>query len=755
MPLKIQPLILCLFLSVLPSFCQEPTCHAGGFTEPLQSISRSIPFWTGIEVSPEPIDCIQRLKAVKGQKLVLVEIKEQYLESSSLCVEEVPNNPNFCSSSYSVQVLGPSGQSAQVTSTTNGLNPAPGDWDSEMTEDGVLRSKITATVIDVSQCTVSADCEFEMRIQMSGGFPYPQRVQALEIGVGPLEFKLIHSPFAYFYWPEDSRESGSVEIARKSRHKQCFMCPVNDGKSIKVQAAFVGGSGIAEVPKYKITFELGNPSGVVDYRDGTSSNFGNGAGSGKNDPDFRFTQEANEGFDAPTSVGQSIQTSEEVDFKEVTVTSFDYGGVTLIRAKINVDGVWIYADSTDVEDDDFNLLPKAACAVDSNDKRGFQQIPIDVDCNWIADSWEKPKATRALGVIHFPKYWDGETSLPTTPASVTPGDGYGAYDEYRGFHTVNDSDDIQFERTDGSILDSFYVGHQESGAYIGKMKIAVKSVLEKELPQKTNSNGDLLRDEYDDPLLSVKLHNLRSDQYSTMAGTSVQSLPLNKNTEEDSNPINYPILLVPSSCPGQQLGITPVSGKSDQAIKICVNNIAATAGNDGILENTLISTTVAHEIGHRYNLKHYTKKLSHYQTFLLPSQLLLLPSMQYAQSLIPPNGFYLYVQYYSKASGAYVELDTVSLVTNGVFNPLVIGCELTSSVISPAATPIDTVMTGIAHYICSGGSLSSLWPDLDVLLYKKNRLMTYNFFKSIDSHNSADHKFSESGPNDVSLMQLN
>jgi hypothetical protein len=602
MPSKLIVLVSLLIMTALPIIGQPTRCDgAEANAEVYSSIHYTVPFQTGVEVNAAPINCIQPIKAIKGQKFVLFEVKELYLESTALCITYVEDNPDFCASSYLVQLIGPSG-TFQVNSTTLGINQAPSSWASEPADDGILRYKITSELIDVSACTIDSDCYLSLRVLMSGP-PGAQRVQGLDLGVSSFDFKLSHSNFAYYYWPEDSRDS--LARSRTSRPKLCFGCPEEsiNGSHIQVSAAVSGGWGIAPPIKAEITFELANPVGVLGYRRGTSSNYGYGVGSTESDPDFKFTQEKNGSLAPPTVDGQSIKTIGEVEQSAVTVTSFDYGGVTLVRAKAQFNGVWHYADSTDiVEDDEFNLLPKAACAVDAGDSRGFLQIPIDVDCNWIADGWEKPKAKRALAsgtspgtTIHFPQYWDEETALPSTPSNLRKGDGFGAYDEYRGFHTTKDDNNnsIQFERTDASILDSFYVGHQEPPEHIGSMKAAVKEILEKELPPKTNGNGEVLRDEYDDPLLSVKLHSLKSGLYQ-FDPISSEASALNINTELLSNPFNYPILLSPKTCPADEraLGFTPGSGKAPGEITLCLNNIYNGLGNDQAWKRSVLAQVV-------------------------------------------------------------------------------------------------------------------------------------------------------------------
>jgi hypothetical protein len=75
----------------------------------------------------------------------------------------------------------------------------------------------------------------------------------------------------------------------------------------------------------------------------------------------------------------------------------------------------------------------------------FASLPVDQDCNGIADSWEDANSpeTDAQGnvvhdasgnTLHLPIDWDQEPGYDGT----TVGDGYSVHDEYRGFHYIDD-----------------------------------------------------------------------------------------------------------------------------------------------------------------------------------------------------------------------------------------------------------------------------------------------------------------------------
>ena len=125
------------------------------------------------------------------------------------------------------------------------------------------------------------------------------------------------------------------------------------------------------------------------------------------------------------------------------VTSRDFGGVAQLRATASVQtaqqagktlGVTTY--DVDIVDDMITQgpvpPPSGSCGVDFAAHQ-FASLPVDQDCNGIADSWEEQYTTPTGG--HLDPTADSEPGyLPTSPK----GDGWSVHDEYRGFHYVAD-----------------------------------------------------------------------------------------------------------------------------------------------------------------------------------------------------------------------------------------------------------------------------------------------------------------------------
>jgi hypothetical protein len=154
----------------------------------------------------------------------------------------------------------------------------------------------------------------------------------------------------------------------------------------------------------------------------------------------------------------------------ITVTSQDFGGKAYLRAALTlgpgaapidaeiVDPAQFVANPTTGQVVAVDVVPPVdnkpvgqpaigTCGTDFA-AHPFASLPVDQDCNGIADSWEDAHSpqTDALGnvlrdssgnILHLPIDWDQEPGYDGT----TVGDGYSVHDEYRGFHYIQDTVD--------------------------------------------------------------------------------------------------------------------------------------------------------------------------------------------------------------------------------------------------------------------------------------------------------------------------
>ena len=116
------------------------------------------------------------------------------------------------------------------------------------------------------------------------------------------------------------------------------------------------------------------------------------------------------------------------------VTSRDYGGSAILRAKATISGDSLVGGPVTVP---FSIVnengkdveaPKSGCVAAAEfAKRPYASLPVDQDCNGIADHWEKDNGGP------YP-----DPNADSDPGGLKPGDGFTNRDEYRGFHYVTD-----------------------------------------------------------------------------------------------------------------------------------------------------------------------------------------------------------------------------------------------------------------------------------------------------------------------------
>ena len=122
------------------------------------------------------------------------------------------------------------------------------------------------------------------------------------------------------------------------------------------------------------------------------------------------------------------------------VTSHDYGGKAYLRAALTLaSGVApIYAEVVDGTAQDVappanNAATTGTCGADFA-QHPFASLPVDQDCNGIADGWEGQYTTPLGG--HLDPAADNEQGYGANP---NKGDGWSVHDEYRGFHYIQDA----------------------------------------------------------------------------------------------------------------------------------------------------------------------------------------------------------------------------------------------------------------------------------------------------------------------------
>jgi hypothetical protein len=255
------------------------------------------------------------------------------------------------------------------------------------------------------------------------------------------------------------------------------------------------------------------------------------------------------------------ETKEDVAAQEaeITVTNFDWGGYSRLRVTAILDN----GKSTEV-------------IAHLKGERGIHEItvPLDKNSNYIADAWEKEmKSFVRKGD------WD-EEEIPAYQRS--DGDGYSHYEEYRGFHTLNQ----EHLRTDPLKKDLFvYDKDGLVNQYFGKDNSA-------------------------DNLAGITLHFLAANQYR-------EDRHVNINSETFKIANQYLVYVLKGG--GKDAGTTEgadiglASGQSLKSTKfVNINPEGIRQSTTGLPDATrdklteiLIKETVAHEIGHALSVKHH------------------------------------------------------------------------------------------------------------------------------------------------------
>jgi hypothetical protein len=441
-------------------------------------------------------------------------------------------------------------------------------------------------VFDVSAAAQSG--AISLQLQLSNSVPGYTGSAIMKVSL----FRFTMTPTAPDFRPRDGREPLVAN---------CTESP--DNCTPQYLAAFSGG-GYAP-----IAFTLSLPAYANGlYLAGTSTN--NGAPNVASPlppadditvPDYVFTQSLNPGFNAPTGGGLSIQTSSPVNSALVTVTSQDYGGRALLTASSQLysGGPTIKAD---IFDPNSPLPPAQSVTIAGTcgppGAPPYVNLPMDIDCDGIADWWEDMHSTPQPGALlpagcsplsplgHLPIACDFENG--PVPGTSPVGDGYSVHDEYRGFHTSIGSGNqtsILWSSTDPMNTKDVFFWDQSN-----RFTTPLSQILSQQAPT--------------------------TFMYWRVTATQANAIDQRK-PEKGSNPLprfsitgslQFPIVY--ASVPADQLDPGVIGDAQSQrndgkAIKIALDRVAAAAGvRAGFPRATLVAEVVAHETGHKFGRPH-------------------------------------------------------------------------------------------------------------------------------------------------------
>jgi hypothetical protein len=272
----------------------------------------------------------------------------------------------------------------------------------------------------------------------------------------------------------------------------------------------------------------------------------------------------------------------------VKITSRDFGGRARVYSELVLsDGTIVPSDS--VLDADLNEVSKPACLSQSEFK--FATLPLDQDCDEIADAWERsPTDTDAPGVGQIIA---GQDDDEPGPGGAPIGDGFTAHDEYRGFHfitRVGQNVVVNWGRTDPNYVKNVFYFDPE---YDNEFKFS-------------SYIAPLLATEH----IRLNVLELDSTQANAFPGQSSIGVPwvgaLARNSMLNaaaSNPTRS-LVLLRRTIGGDALGFAQ-SFRSD-GIPILIDKqeidslVTFTNQNAGFLT----ALVIAHEVGHKFGLGH-------------------------------------------------------------------------------------------------------------------------------------------------------
>jgi hypothetical protein len=278
-----------------------------------------------------------------------------------------------------------------------------------------------------------------------------------------------------------------------------------------------------------------------------------------NDYDMQFVAKDNPNLVIKSKVIAETKEDVAAQTAEITITNFDWGAHSRLRVTAILDD----GKSTEV-------------IAHLKGEKGTREItvPLDKNNNYIADAWEKEMNTFGL---------DGDWDKDDIPANQRRnGDGYSHYEEYRGFHTLN-QDHL---RTNPLKKDLFvYDKDGLVNQYFGKDNSA------------------------DNPA-EITLHFLAANQYRENRHVNI-----NSETFKIADQYLVYVLKGGGELAGEAEGVANgiASGQSLKFTKsVMINTEGLRQSTTGLpsatrdkLTEILIKETVAHEIGHALSIKHH------------------------------------------------------------------------------------------------------------------------------------------------------
>ncbi|MGO9093889.1 MAG: hypothetical protein ACLQGV_01585 [Bryobacteraceae bacterium] len=552
---------------------------------------------------------------------------------------------NLSQSFYSITVTAPGGAQVMdpiyeirrpIDQLPTGGPPWILDWTGLDFENYYRR---ITTVVDVSTYTATGPVQLTISYQSdyaNNGWGLPG-ISARFALYGASGFLLTQTP--YTFQPRDFRDGGAdgehVGSASPSG-PDIAQCKTNLSDCRPTFVAFVTGMGNRPNPQFQhnglpdplstppyggIDFYLSLPAYQTAWLPGNSTN--NGADT---DPDYVFCglldQPQPVRLLAPDQGGLHINLPAPGPVNQVNVCSHDYGGVAILRATLSIAGTPLEAQIIER-----NTLmtpvspPPPSCAGTGQ----FASLPVDQDCNGIADSWEAQYKS-APGYSAIPPGATTNATGDNDLGGKQPGDRLTNFEEYRGFHYVTDDwsetspdpSKIRWIRTDPvNSLDVFFWDSTPDGWVTKALKNGPgdtpPGILALQTPAITYRRVNAAQAhavDPSDPTQGVSPLNGKAANAPGLKPYAIAYFDFTQPDYEEDPP-----------CQGWNDVLGSGGAYTDPItlysvdIKQCVARF-----NNVISEGVLRAWAVAHETGHLLGLQHYYRQATYVATIPPPSR---------------------------------------------------------------------------------------------------------------------------------------
>ncbi len=339
---------------------------------------------------------------------------------------------------------------------------------------------------------------------------------------------------------------------------------------------------------------------------------------------------------SPTTPAQALQSdgsyvveTSPLGTVDLKVTSMDFGGRARLYAEAIFDNggseIVVAAEAGEIIDWLFTPADVPTCVADTVLK--FATLPLDNDCDDIADSWEAE-----VGQIT-----NSEDDAEPGPGGQHVGDGYTAHDEYRGFHYTRQPSptaavEVAWTRTEPK---------QEKDVFYWD---ASNFAIRKNIDSILGHQGPAL-----------KFREVSEDQSNSLFQSNVELPwidPLAKNSKHVSERQAFALVFVSRPLPVSNALIANSNGFRMIGLPVVydVSRIASMAGNMGFSMEFLLAFVFGHEAGHQFGLFHPEREGCG-KTFSCtyippPSPLTVLQMNQYSINPSNNNQMYIKIRYY-------------------------------------------------------------------------------------------------------------